>query len=179
MLSTAVSQKSSCGVRGQLNTQSTHRRTSVPLGLWTVLPGWLPPPVDGLRGALGSWFKLGSSPSESLLSSSPLWVSPPSVWQYFHLYIGTTCTEWKSPHARTVCYNHQGDFLLLHSPIFSSAQQSGTSGSTGWGAGVSGTWRNSILQNYKKIIIHFTRSKVTFTKCTFKISLLHNRIEKY
>lgn len=35
-------------------------------------------------------------------------------------------------------------------PIFSSAQQSGASGgSTGSGAGVSGTCRNSILQNYK------------------------------
>lgn len=35
-------------------------------------------------------------------------------------------------------------------PIFSSEQQSGASGgSTGSGAGVSGTCRNSILQNYK------------------------------
>lgn len=38
----------------------------------------------------------------------------------------------------------------VDSPIFSSPQQSGTSGSTGSGAGVSGTWRNSILQNYRK-----------------------------
>lgn len=49
-----------------------------------------------------------------------------------------------------IAYKNLAQWIGNALPIFSSTQQSGASGgSIGSGAGVSGTCKNSILQNYK------------------------------
>ncbi len=80
------------------------------------------------------------------------------------------------------CYSLVGLFHILNDSYFPnvlpiSPQQFGTSGgSTGSGAGVSGTWRNSILQNYKTkhlsrtaVYWHFKRHRVKRKKVNLKV----------
>lgn len=116
----------------KIYSKKIHRRSSklllihssLPLGLWTVLPGWLPPPVEGFRGALGSWFELGSSASESLLSSSPFWVSPPSVWQQFELFIWTTHVLQRNSYTLTQNTWKTNKKIVIDNTTLSTSRQS-------------------------------------------------------